>query len=182
LGRQFIIEVSANKAVTIDTCYIVDTYSNATAFQLNPDSLTPDSTNYDASVVLSGLELGTAWLHVIGRDAHGSTSSDSVRVSVITEDAFLPEDRVYTWPNPADDEVHFRFFVNRNADITIEIFNIAGRKIATLEEFASGGDPRSEVLWQTDNVGSDLYIYRLTARSVVAREKETFMGKFAIVK
>ncbi len=182
LGREFLIGVSANKAVSIDTCYIVDTRSNVMAIQLDRDSLLMDSTHYKASVILLGLESGTARLHVTARDANGSTSSDSVRVAVITDKSFLPEDEVYTWPNPADDEVHFRFYVNRNADITIEIFNITGRKIVTLEGFASGGAPRSEIRWQTDNVGSDLYLFRLTARSAINGEEKTVIKKFAIVK
>lgn len=182
LGRRFQVSVTANKAVVIDTCYLEDTHGNVMALQLELDSLLADSTAYGAFVPLQGIEPGMAELRVVARDIHGSTSGDSVRVNVTTEKSFLPEDEVYTWPNPADDEVHFRFFVNRNADITIEIFTIAGRRIATLKDFALGGDGRSEIRWQTTDVGSDLYLFRLTAQSLVGREEASVIGKFAIVK
>jgi len=183
LGRNITISITANKAVTIDTCYIIGSDNNVMAIDLERDSLDTDSTQFSTTTIFSGLESGNAMLSVQVRDRSGKTGSDSVSIFVDAEDEFLPKKSIYSWPNPASDEVHFRFYVNRNARITIDIFTITGRRIATLtDDAARGGARASEIVWRTDNVGSDLYIFRLTASALQGREEKSIIKRFAIVK
>lgn len=184
LGEDFNVGVTSNKTLKgIDSCYIVDSDNNRLEIEMERDSLDTDSTSFSKTFVLSGLEPGNATLYVEGRDLYDKTGGDSVDFIVEAEDKFLPEKRVYTWPNPAEDEVHFRFYVSRNAEIIIEIFTITGKKLTTLiKTIANGGDPNSEIVWSTRNVGSDIYIFRLQANSINSSDKDTVIKRFAIVK
>ena len=184
LGKDFIVRITSNKTLQgIDSCYIIDSYGNISLIDIERDSLDTDSTNFSKQFILSGLEPGKATLYVKGVDLYGKVGRDTVDFSINKEGEFLPRKRVYTWPNPASQEVHFRFYVNANANITIDVFTITGRKVVTLtKENAKGGDPNNEIRWDTRNVGSDVYIFRLRAESVNRPDKSTVIKRFAIVK
>jgi len=183
LGSEFYVQLTCNKTLkSIDTCYIVGSHSNSISIEMDRDSLDTDSTSFTKSVILSGLEPGLATLYTVGRDLNDKTGKDSVDFMVEVAGEFLPKKRVYTWPNPAQDLVHLRYYVGRNSDITIEIFTISGKKIKTITTTARGGDIRSETVFDTKNVGSDIYLFRLKATSQNSRESGTVVKRFAIVK
>lgn len=182
LGHDLGLVVMSNKSITIDSCYIVGIEGNIMDIDLIRDSTDTDSTLFKSTNMLSGLEEGPAKIYVKGTDILGVSSRDSLKVRVVAEQDFLPEKGVYSWPNPAREVVHFRFYVSKNSDISIDIYKITGKKIANLTCRAQGGDRKSEITWSTEEVGSDIYIFRLQAESIDGSKKDDVTKKFAIVK
>lgn len=94
--------------------------------------------------------------------------------------ALLSADSVYTYPNPArGDTVTFKFLPADAADVTVDVYNVAGEKVARLEKAACPGGVTSEIVWNVGNVASGVYIYRLEARS--ASGKKAVTKKLAVV-
>jgi hypothetical protein len=95
---------------------------------------------------------------------------------------------VYAWPNPSrGNEVYFHFYVNQNARVKVEVFNLTGRRIAVFEGLGEGGRPPHQVssnalVWNISGVASDVYLFRLSAESEVPGAKGSVLKKFAIVK
>ena len=94
--------------------------------------------------------------------------------------ALLTSDRVYTYPNPArGDTLTFRFLPADNSDVTIDVYNVAGEKVARLAKDSCPGGVTSEIVWRVANVASGVYVYRLEARSPSGTKSIT--KKLAIV-
>jgi hypothetical protein len=92
----------------------------------------------------------------------------------------ISEDTVYTYPNPATgDSLIFKCYLGDDADITIDIFNISGQKIATLTNSGIAGCA-VETKWDITNIASGVYIYKLEAKTKNGRSKYV-IKKLAIV-
>ena len=92
----------------------------------------------------------------------------------------INKDTVYTYPNPAlGDTVIFKCYLGDDADITIDVFNIAGEKIAILNNTGIAG-VTLETTWNISNIASGVYIYKLEA---IAKSgvKKYVIKKLAIV-
>ena len=79
----------------------------------------------------------------------------------------LDVDRVYCYPNPVSGgaPVHLRFFLNRPARLSLEVFNAVGDLVERLEiEEALAAPAENEIVWSTKKYASGLYIGRLEAR------------------
>ncbi|HTY07896.1 MAG TPA: T9SS type A sorting domain-containing protein, partial [Candidatus Edwardsbacteria bacterium] len=102
--------------------------------------------------------------------------------------AFLPDNLVYVWPNPArGGQVHFHYYVNANAAVTADVFSLDGRRIVHLTGRGEGGRPPHQassnaIVWDIGGVASDVYLLRLSATSDASGEQRTVTKKFAIVK
>ncbi len=83
-------------------------------------------------------------------------------------------------PNPTSGSVLVSYFLESAADVSVSIYDIAGRKIKTLEwRFRTAG--RHEAPWDGTNldgqpVSSGIYFYRLQTGST------TFSKKLVVVK
>jgi outer membrane protein assembly factor BamB len=94
--------------------------------------------------------------------------------------ALLSSGSVYTYPNPAKgDTVTFKFLPADAADMTVDVYNVAGEKVARLEKAACPGGVTSEIVWSVKNVASGVYVYRVEARSASGTKAVT--KKLAIV-
>ncbi len=97
-------------------------------------------------------------------------------------DDLLQEETVYTYPNPATgNSVTFKFLLGDTSDILINVYSVAGNRIAELSGSGLGGTA-AEITWNTDGIASGVYIYRLEARSRRTGAVETITKKLAIVK
>ncbi|UCC78482.1 MAG: T9SS type A sorting domain-containing protein, partial [Candidatus Zixiibacteriota bacterium] len=76
--------------------------------------------------------------------------------------------RVY--PNPANNKINFTYNLPNSADVTLEIYDILGRKVQTLiDEFQS---PDSyAVTWDVSHIASGMYFYRLQAEDYTATRR-----------
>jgi outer membrane protein assembly factor BamB len=116
---------------------------------------------------------------VIGKVSHFSLYRIFEYVPGSSE--LLSKDTVYTYPNPAlGDEVYFKCYLGQNADVIIDVFNIAGEKIAHLENSGFGGTGL-DTKWDIKNVASGVYVYKLEAISKSTGEKKYVTKKLAII-
>lgn len=79
------------------------------------------------------------------------------------------------YPNPFNPMTNIRFELPVSSDVRLEIFDITGRKIATLSNgnYASGAHT---VQFDATNIGSGVYMYRLQAGG------EVMIGKMTLIK
>ena len=107
-----------------------------------------------------------------------------IRVDMVTgetfavdaEDTPLADEHVgKPYPNPAWSTASFPLVLNRASQVTLSVFDLLGRRVATLANRAMPAG-RHEVQWNVSAVPSGVYIYTLVAagmqesgRIVIAR-------------
>jgi M6 family metalloprotease-like protein len=94
--------------------------------------------------------------------------------------SLLPAARVYNYPNPArDSHTTIRYYLAREASVSIKIYNLAGDLVAKM---AGPGEPgtENEVPWNLDGVASGVYFCKVEASS--SGETEAHTVKVGIVK
>ncbi len=86
--------------------------------------------------------------------------------------------RVYTlaqnFPNPFNAQTQINFALSNQSDVTIEIYNLLGQKIATLTEGLLPAGTHT-VNWDASDVASGIYYYKLTAGDYTAVKKMTLL-------
>lgn len=70
------------------------------------------------------------------------------------------------YPNPFNPSTTISYSVAENADVTLNVFNMLGQKVATLVN-SRQGEGSYTVTWDASNVASGIYIYRLQAGNKV---------------
>lgn len=94
-------------------------------------------------------------------------------------EGFLPEGKVYNYPNPASDITYFRYYVDRQADVNVKIYDMSGELVDELVGSTPGG-ASDEVPWDCSRFASGVYFARLEASS--AGIKKNIIVKVALVK
>jgi hypothetical protein len=151
-------------------------------------TLNADSTSYSTTVSSIGFAPGVCSLSVSGYDRWSNRGSSRDAFSINPTGEFLPAKSVYAWPNPAkQDRMYFHFYVNQNATVTVDIFNLEGKRLASLTGQGKGGNPAhlqtsNTISWNISNIASDIYLFRLTAKGEATGEEKSVIKKFAIVK
>lgn len=93
--------------------------------------------------------------------------------------SLLNSAEVYTYPNPAKgDSVTFKFKLAYKSHVKIEVYNIAGEKVASFERADCPAGQASEIVWNVRKTASGVYVFRLEAAS--AAGSKTVTRKFAI--
>ncbi|MEL7834057.1 T9SS type A sorting domain-containing protein [Fodinibius sp. Rm-B-1B1-1] len=77
------------------------------------------------------------------------------------------------YPNPFNPTTTIRFTLPIQNEVTLEVFNILGRKVATLLDNRSYQAGLHSISWNASNVASGTYIYRLTTGDRVISQKMT---------
>ncbi|MHB9154826.1 MAG: outer membrane protein assembly factor BamB family protein [Endomicrobiales bacterium] len=92
----------------------------------------------------------------------------------------LSNDRVYTYPNPARGKtLSFKYYLGDKADVVIDVYNVAGQRIARLEKEDNPAGLVSELEWNVEGIASGVYVYRLEAKS--ASKSKAVKKKLAII-
>ena len=74
------------------------------------------------------------------------------------------------YPNPFNPTTNISYTLPANAEVTLEVFNVAGQRVATLvDAFQSTGS--YDVTFDASNLASGLYTYRLTTGNSVQVKK-----------
>jgi hypothetical protein len=95
-------------------------------------------------------------------------------------ESLISKDMVYTYPNPAtEDKVYFKYYLGDKADITIDVYNVAGELIAHLTKENNPAGVFSVLEWDISHIASGAYIYRLKA--VSPSGKKALKKKMAII-
>lgn len=125
--------------------------------------------------------LNTSQVDTAARKVSAEVSSFSIfRVmEYVPSGALLAAGEVYTYPNPASgDTVTFKFRPAYKVRVTVQVYNIAGERVASLEKNDCPAGEASEIVWNVRKVASGVYIFRLKASG--AAGGQTVMKKFAI--
>ena len=98
----------------------------------------------------------------------------------------LPEDSVWIYPNPAPipkwrNYAFFSFWINENATVKVEVYDLEGRMIAREERNFPGGK-RGEIEWDIEKTGTDIYFVIFEATSLETGEKARVIKKMVVVK
>jgi|GEM_PF-2904924 len=83
------------------------------------------------------------------------------------------------YPNPFNPATTFRFAVPENARVNIQVFNIRGQRVKTLEMGQVSAGIR-EVRFDGSNLASGVYLYRVVAKSADRTIRRS--GKFTLLK
>ncbi len=98
-----------------------------------------------------------------------TTSSEPVRDEVVTE--FKLENN---YPNPFNPTTNISYVLPEDAQVTLEVFDITGRKVASLiDDTQSAG--AYEVTFDAENLSSGVYVYRLQAGDFVESRHMTLV-------
>jgi hypothetical protein len=97
------------------------------------------------------------------------------------ETAFFPEAKAYNYPNPVyDGQTYIRYYVAKDADVTVRVFDLAGDYVAELTGRGIGG-VENEILWRVGDVESGVYLAALEVRADDGTTASKII-KIAIVK
>lgn len=77
------------------------------------------------------------------------------------------------YPNPFNPTTTIRFALPIQDKVTLEIFDILGRKVATLIDNKSFQAGLHKITWNASDVSSGMYVYRLVTDTKVISEKMT---------
>jgi len=94
--------------------------------------------------------------------------------------ALISAEAVYTYPNPAKgSRLTFKFRPAYEAFIKIDVYNVAGEKVARFEKAGCQAGVTSEIQWDIDSIASGVYVYIVEAAS--AAGTKTITKKLAII-
>jgi len=74
------------------------------------------------------------------------------------------------YPNPFNPVTKIRYFLPQASKVTLKVYDILGREIATLVN-GFEGDGNHEVIFDASSLSSGIYIYKLNAGSYSAVKK-----------
>ncbi len=81
------------------------------------------------------------------------------------ESELLPTRRAFNYPNPnQDDHTYIRYYLNADADVTINIFDLSGMVIDSFDGPGKGNSD-NEIRWNVSDVASGIYLCRIEAKS-----------------
>ncbi|MDH7514714.1 MAG: hypothetical protein QHI48_02395 [Bacteroidota bacterium] len=124
-------------------------------------------------------DVGLMWRGRDGDSRHTNRAEHSGAVP-FTRNVFFPAERCYNWPNPVYDAVtKIRFYVSTDADVTVNIYDQSGVRVARLAARAMGGLD-NEVDWDVSSVESGVYLGHVKA--VGAGGSGEKIIKIAVVK
>jgi hypothetical protein len=102
------------------------------------------------------------WKSMFGDERNGNFAAVPAR-AIASAPEFFPLDRCYNWPNPAYDKTtKIRYFVSKDAAVTIKIYDLAGGKVDELRATAIGGLD-NEVDWNLSNIQTGVYLAHVSA-------------------
>lgn len=178
LGDMPVIVLESNEILSaLPIIWVKDNSRDSLQFLVFEDS----SLFFSASDTVIGLEIGNGNFIVHAADTAGNITDTTCTIYINARGELLPRDSCFAFPNPTrKDYVKFMFYVNQNAHLKIDIFTLSGRKIHTIEEQYFQGGRLYEVTMSVQNLGSDIYIFRVSATA--GDEKATVMKKFGVIK
>ena len=119
--------------------------------------------------------VGTLGQQVIGISSNGTNTQSggfwSLPIELITSVEEIPSTVIpkefrldQNFPNPFNPSTTIQFAVPKNADVTVKLFDLLGREVATLvdEEFAPG---EYKLLFEAGELASGVYFYRIVGKT-----------------
>ncbi|MCK4694903.1 MAG: T9SS type A sorting domain-containing protein, partial [Candidatus Cloacimonetes bacterium] len=90
------------------------------------------------------------------------------------------------YPNPMKDDGYFTFVITEDADITITIYTITGRKIQTIKKPGCEAG-YNQIYWNgrdgdNDRIANNTYFYKIKAKQLEDKVITEKIGKIIILK
>jgi hypothetical protein len=104
-----------------------------------------------------------AWLIKIDSEPSGFVNGDIVTIPL---KYFLSQN----YPNPFNPTTHIQYAIPKTTDVKIEVLNILGKRVATLENAKQNAGYHA-VDFDASNLASGIYFYRILAGEYVGVKK-----------
>ena len=118
------------------------------------------------------------WSHTFGNfKLEPRTMADiGVVVNTATEDGAVPEAFVLhgNFPNPFNPQTTITFELRQSTTVTLEVFDVLGRRVATLLDGPAGAGTHTAV-FDAAGLPSGLYVYRLSTDAKVQTQTMTLL-------
>ena len=125
---------------------------------------------------------GVWYLHVKSADKMDNWSETANYKIVVENTSLVPLDQVWCQPNPIkNDKPVIRYFLEKDAAITIEFFNAVGDKIVTIEENGKIGINQFSGLNVSDWVNG-VYFFRIKAKIAETGESSESVKPMIIIR
>ena len=96
-------------------------------------------------------------------------------------DDLMPSEKVYCYPNPVTgDRAVLRFYLGKEADVEVHVFNGVGELVNRMEAHKTGARADNEIVWDTSELESGLYLCRVLAKA--GGERQVVFVKAAVSK
>lgn len=133
---------------------------------------------------LSGLEDGDHRIQLIVFDNHNNPSVANMSFTIKSRDAVVITEML-PYPNPMDTSGYFTFILNSDADITINIYTIRGRRIRTMRMEGRAGFNKKE--WDVrdsdgDRLANNTYLYKIRARQAGTGDLTEKIGQVVVLR
>lgn len=168
--------------ITVQTDRDISTRQDVTGrFTYDNDSFTRGS----LQVQLSTLTPGEHPITVRAWDNFNNSSTASLILSIV-EDTDLRITEVMNYPNPFDGPTTFTYQLTQDADVTIQVYTVAGHRIQRFE--MTGFRGFNQLDWDGrdldgDRLANGVYLYRITARSQTEnRDTATIYGRLLVIR
>jgi hypothetical protein len=104
--------------------------------------------------VIAGATGGGSWLLTGSFDKNAELATLPSGFALLTN-----------YPNPFNASTQIRYELPKGAHVTLEVFNVLGKKVVTLVDGVEASGHKS-VTWEACDVSSGLYFYKLTAGDI----------------
>jgi len=95
----------------------------------------------------------------------------------------VPGGDAIAFPNPASgDQVTFMYSLGAPADISIEIYNLRGYKVAHLEDNNKSAQINRKTTWDIRHIAPGVYLYQVIVKSTDGRISKNRMRRVVITK
>ncbi|MDO9577285.1 MAG: C25 family cysteine peptidase [Candidatus Cloacimonadales bacterium] len=118
---------------------------------------------------------------------------DNFNTPTVTETEFIAKksgkvsiEQMLPYPNPIEKDGHFTFVITEDADITITIYTITGRKIKTIKKPACGAG-YNQIYWNGkdgdgDEIANNTYFYKIKAKQLSNHKISEKIGKVIVLR
>ena len=148
-----------------------------------------DVAGMDLENVRLYMRSGSSWRMVDNSRADASSmrvTAGVLQLGVFAVMEYVPSgglfdrDEVYTYPNPArGDTLTFKFRVAEKTSVRIDVYNVAGQRVAKLGKANCPAGVTSEIPWNIKKIASGVYQFRFEA--VGASGGKSVVKRLAIV-
>lgn len=146
------------------------------------EQITPDSAWIVADGSIYTVRSDSVYWGYRGKDAVHSNAHHALQSSITPVSEHLIRDAlIYNYPNPAEGETtRFRFYATGAQQVNIQIFQLSGRYITTLNAGDLYENQWNEIRWDVSGLQSGVYIARIEISG--EGRSETYFVKSAILK
>jgi len=143
------------------------------------DKTKPLATTQGTQATISDSKISSKNLVVVARDIHNNygQASDPIMLTAISDTkSNVPKHFALkqNYQNPFNPTTNIRYDLPKRADVTLEVYNVVGKKVATLVNGTKAAGSYS-VTFDASHISSGLYFYRLHAGKFTKVESMTLI-------